>query len=125
MMNSLQDQFCPVCREQIVHQVYRRLPSLIVDPVPANANTAMHPDENLSFSATVLGPDDGSMELRWSMDGQSAGGGETLDLEGCSEDFEVTLSVTDPTEHVRLDPSNYLTDSFTWTVACDLSLIHI
>lgn len=118
MMNSLQDQYCPVCREQVVQQIYKRLPSLIVDPVPAEAEVSMDPEEDLSFSATVLGPDDGSMAWRWTIDGAAAGEGETLELEGCAADLEVSLTVSDPTEHVRHDPDEDLVDQHTWTVSC-------
>ncbi len=118
MMNSLQDQYCPVCAELVVQQIYKRLPSLIVDPVPAEDAFSMDPESDQSFSATVLGPDDGSMELLWTKNGETAGAGETLDLEGCSADFELTLTVRDPTEYVRVDDDGDLEDNHTWTVTC-------
>ena len=118
MMNSLQDQYCPVCRELVVQQIYKRLPALIVNPVPAEDAVEMAPEGSLSFSATALGPDDGSMEWSWAVDGVESGTAQTFDLSGCTADLEVSLTVRDPTAYVRVDPNGDLEDTHTWSVTC-------
>lgn len=122
MMNSLQDQYCPVCREQVVQQIYKRLPALITGAVPEAGEVSMDPEGELAVSASVLGPDDGSMAHTWLVDGvevdSGTGATASLELSGCTEDFELTLAVSDPTEHVRVDPSGHLDDSLSWSVSC-------
>ncbi|MCB9758880.1 MAG: hypothetical protein H6739_03495 [Alphaproteobacteria bacterium] len=114
MMNTLQDDYCPVCREQAVLGIYGRLPSLLVAAEPAPG--AVTVDAAQTFTATALGPDDGSLTWRWTLDGALLSETDAVTLEGCGPSGALTLEVADPTPWVRLDPDGLLTDAATWEV---------
>jgi hypothetical protein len=117
MMNSLQDDYCPVCREQAVLAIYEQIPGLVAQVSPDQG--AVDVRGVTRFEATLLGPDDGSLEAHWLLDGVEVGAGPELDLPGCDEgERSLKLSVWDPTEWVRADPAGLLQDEATWTLQC-------
>jgi hypothetical protein len=121
MMRSLQDDYCPVCREQAVLAIYDSLPRLIVgaDPAPGTLVEVHDGDEPLVFQIEAVGPDSG-LQAEWTFDGEVISTNLELELTGCSDlDGELTLTVLDDTPWVRLDPNDRLIDSATWTVLTD------
>ena len=118
LMYTLYKEYCVVCKEQGVLSFYGALAELVVDTSPEDA-AELEVGQEQVFSATVLGPDDGSMQLSWTLDGADAGSDASLTV-ACDElvSHEVTLSVSDPTELVRLDPHGSLIDTHTWTLTC-------
>jgi len=129
MMRSLQDQYCPVCREQAVLAIYGQLPGMVASTEPPQGPVAVEPGEVLTFSAQLLGPDDAPVAI-WLLDGEPVGEGTSLTLEGdsltlegnCGTEAELLLQLSDPTEWVRADPGGLLTDQVSWTLqgqACD------
>ncbi len=111
MMNTLQDGYCPVCREQAVLALYDRLPSLLA--------SSSHEEDEVSLPAELwvetLGPDDGSQEVRWLIDGDVVGEGAQIAL-SCGPGEELTVQVRDPTSWVRKDPKGLLEDQRSWTL---------
>ena len=118
MMNALQDRFCPVCGQMVVREIYAKLPALIVDPVPDDSDLTLGADDVQTFSATVLGPDDGAMDHTWTFEGTVVSTEESYTMSDCPEDGELILTVTDPTDFVRSDPDGALTDMHSWLLSC-------
>lgn len=118
LMYTLYKEFCPVCLEHGVVVLYEHLEELVVHTVPEDESTLEIGEEQL-FTATVLGPDDGSMELEWSLDGAVVGSDPSLSV-ACADavSHTIALSVSDPTEAVRADPDEDLKDSHAWTLTC-------
>jgi len=113
--------YCPVCREWIVHSVYAMLPSRLIESVTPDpdAQIRLRAGESQEFLVDILGPDD--VVLQWSS------GDEILDettvdepffLDGCSGvNGELTLTALDPTDWVRDDPYGHTWHSETWPVS--------
>jgi len=113
MMNSLQDQYCPVCRELAVRAVYSRLPGLILSTDPVEGEVVM--GEDSVFSAVVLGPDAGAT-VQWTLGTEVLGEATSAEVPGCGSDAVLRLSVRDDTAWVRDDPLGLLQDEATWTL---------
>lgn len=117
MMRTLQDDYCPVCREHVVESIYEHLPGLIasVDPEPGTHHVLTEGDE-LRIEPVYLGPDDGSLVYSWLVDGHELSTGASFALDGCAgRSGELTLEVMDPTPWVRTDDKGVLHDEATWT----------
>lgn len=118
MMNALQDQYCPVCRETIVTKLYAALGGeMIVSQSPdPNSRVVLAEGESQTFKVKSLGPEQG-VDVVWSVDGEQVGTGPEFVVEGCDDvDGELLASVSDPTAWVRSDPQDVLSDSVAWTV---------
>ena len=115
LMYTLYKDLCAVCLEHSVRVIYEHLDELIVDPLP-EGDTELELGDTQAFSAEVLGPDDGSMEIVWSVD--------EVEVEEavvtCAElgSHTITMSVADPTSAVLLDTDGELRDTHTWTLTC-------
>ncbi|HJN75995.1 MAG TPA: M64 family metallopeptidase [Myxococcota bacterium] len=118
LMYTLYKDFCPVCKEHGLVVMYEHLSELVVDTIPEDEATLEIGEEQV-FTATVLGPDDDSMVLSWTLDGADAGSDSELSVT-CEDlvSHEIILSVSDPTAIVRLDTDGALTDTHTWTLTC-------
>ncbi|HJN73175.1 MAG TPA: M64 family metallopeptidase [Myxococcota bacterium] len=116
MMNTLQDDYCPVCREAAVLAIYGRLPGMLVQVEPPEGAVELV-GESVTFSTSVLGPDDGA-SYTWTLSGEVVGEDATLTLEGCGGDETLVLEVRDPTPWVRADPDDMLVDGASWELAC-------
>jgi MYXO-CTERM domain-containing protein len=123
MMNTLQDQYCPVCRQEIITRLYGALGGeMIVSQSPdPGARVVLAQGESQTFKLKALGPEQG-VDVVWSIDGEEVGTGPELVVDGCDDlDGELVATVSDPTSWVRSDPQSVLLDSVAWTVKtkCD------
>jgi len=121
MMNTLQDDYCPVCRQEAVLEMYRRLPGLVSSVSPA-------PDPELVVDGDGTGRGDVQIEVAthapsdtlsfsWQLDGEEVSDEATLDVSCADLEGEVTLVVSDPTPWVRDDPEGLLTQELgPWNV---------
>ena len=105
MMNTLQDDYCPVCREQAVLAMYGALPSLVVDSWGGEGTYGVE----LVHSG---------LEVTWTVDGVEVGQGSEITLSDCTPESTLIASVQDPTEWVRADPDGLLSDEVEWSVDC-------
>lgn len=116
MMNTLQDRYCPVCREQAVLAIYSHIPRIISLTDPPEGTIDGVEGTPLRFSATVLGPDDGSLSLAWTLGEELVGEGTSVELPGCGDTEYLSLQVADPTPWVRTDERGQLRDEARWLV---------
>ncbi|HMV70316.1 MAG TPA: M64 family metallopeptidase [Myxococcota bacterium] len=120
MMMSLQDQYCPVCREHLVRTMYEAVggPIESVDPSPDERLT-LHAGDHQTFTVTSFEPRTG-LEWEWSLDGEVVSNTpETFDLDGCGNHRELQLTVRDPTPWVRSDPEGWLESDVRWKIKTD------
>ena len=112
MMRTLQDDYCPICREQAVLSIYDAVPSLIsADEGPVTLPAVIE--------VIVLGPDDGDMDASWAIDGVDVAEGLGATVPCVQGGQSLTLTVADSTPWVRNDPEGLLTDVMTWSLeAC-------
>ena len=108
-MRTLSDDYCPICREQAVLAIYGSLPSLLSGSEPQEDEVLLP----ASFSVDTLGPDEGVLEVTWSIDGVEVAQGHQAELP-CLPGKELTVTVRDPTPWVRYDPDGLLRDERTW-----------
>lgn len=121
MMNTLQDGYCPVCREQAVLAIYEQLPGVILSESPAEGVLTLAPDVEHSLSLSTLGPDDGSLSVVWDVDGVDIGEGAEFTLKGCVSGDVLRARAFDPTAWVRVDEAGVTADERQWsldTTAC-------
>lgn len=106
MMRTLQDGYCPVCRERVVLAMHEGLPGLIrsTDPAPGEV-----PAETAAITVETRS-DPARLTFSWTMDGAEVSSSPTLDLECSGLQGEVSLHVTDDTRWVRTDPEGKLAD---------------
>lgn len=104
MMNTLRDDYCPVCREQVVLALHGALPGLVVGSWGGEGSYGVEPVHS-------------GLDVEWSLDGERVGEGTELTLEPCSEGT-LTATVFDPTGWVRVDEDGLLTDEVQWSVEC-------
>lgn len=116
MMNTLQDGYCPVCREQAVLAIYEQLPGVIFAESPAEGTLVLAPDVNHSLSLSTLGPDDGSLSVTWDIDGVDVGEGANFTLEGCVTGAVLRARAYDPTAWVRVDEAGVTSDERVWSL---------
>jgi hypothetical protein len=122
MMNSLQRGWCPVCREHMVKQMYRRLGhnfTTSADP-PPDRSVRIREGESVTFTVEALAPSTG-LSWEWSMDGEllSTDPG-SYSLGGCGNlDTELILTLRDDTPWVRSDPWVDLVSVVNWPVRTD------
>ncbi|MCB9681743.1 MAG: hypothetical protein H6733_09750 [Alphaproteobacteria bacterium] len=120
MMNLLQDQYCSVCAEYAVRQIYGRLPGILSQTTPPAGSVTV--TSTTPFSATTIaGALAGSRwTSTWRLDGATVATTPTYDLDPClvgPGTHTLTLEVGDPTAYVRSDPTGLLEDSAAWTVS--------
>ncbi len=116
MMNSLQDQYCPVCRELAVLAIYGQIPGIIAGTDPPAGDVVIPEDSTVIFSPTILGPDSGA-SFQWSLEGDVVGNADTLELGGCGQDGILELRAWDPTEWVRVDSDSLLEATVYWNLS--------
>lgn len=113
MMYTLQDGYCPVCRERIVLAMHERLPGLIraTDPPPG-----ILPPETARIGVEV-GSDPERLSFAWTLDGELVSSEPELALQCSGLKGTLSLQVTDDTPWVRTDPDARLSDEAgPWTV---------
>lgn len=119
LMQVLGAQFCPVCNEAGVVEVYSR-----VDPIDqAVPSGAVNMPATGSVDFTVQGPrpQPNTLTFTWSIDGTVVGQNDTGTIALTNADFGLgdhTLRVVvhDDTAAVRRDDGDVLTSSYEWTV---------
>ena len=116
MMNTLQDGYCPVCREQAVLAIYEKLPGVIYAESPAEGALTLAPGVDHDLTVSTLGPDDGSLSVLWDIDGVQVGEGVSFTLEGCVDGAVLRARAYDPTAWVRVDDAGVTSDERLWTL---------
>lgn len=116
MMNTLQDGYCPVCREQAVLAIYGQIPGVILTESPAEGTLTLAPGVDHSLSLSTLGPDDGSLSVTWDIDGEVVGEGADFTLKGCVEGAVLRARAYDPTAWVREDAAGVTSDERLWSL---------
>jgi len=122
-MRSLGVPFEQINEEQLVKRIYNWA-SPLDSSVPPNTNLTLPQGESQWFNVEVLEPLSHSLEVDWFLDGQYQGSGLdfTLDSIGLTVDLHtVEVTVWDPTDKVRHDPANVLTEGNSWTVQVTVS----
>ena len=122
MMRSLNEDFCAVCSETHVLEIYS-IPG--IDPILSASPDPSQPVEYAPGSSTILSvevvqPAMHSLSVSWYLDGQSIAGetGTSLELDTSVLAGGHTLSavVIDDTGYVRSDPGGLLQDSVAWSL---------
>jgi len=124
-MNHLGTNFCEVCGEQLVKSTYMRINS-IDSFSPVSTNVLVSSAQPVPFAAVALRPATHNLAFQWFMDGTPVTGAtnSTFSLQPqlfANGSHTLRAQVLDPTALVRSDPSNYLSNSVTWTVNISLS----
>jgi len=118
MMNSLLDDYCPVCRQETIYAMYAHLPSLFssIDPAPGPLDTSAG---KVSFEVVTNGPDDGLVH-EWTLDGKVISSDPNLKLSCTKGEGELMLRVYDDTAWVRADPYDLMSETAgPWTITVD------
>jgi len=104
LMNVLQDQYCPACRERLVQRAWEHVDTLLLGQSPTEATVLARGEEVTLSIDTVQLPGE-PMMTRWTVDGEVwAEGGDTLTLRWrqlSNGDHAVRVEVWDDTEAVR------------------------
>ena len=110
MMRSLNDDYCPVCRQEAVLAIYEAVPQLIVSAQPPPAATLNARQGSAPVTLEVLGPDAG-LSVEWTVN-EVVVATDTLSFDPrCTGlNGELWVTVRDPTHFVRSDPAGALED---------------
>lgn len=121
LMRNLNRPCGQVNREQFVLQYYSRV-SPVDSWLPTALNRSVPDYGDLSFSVSPMMPSGASaLSVAWKVDGIArpdlTGTGMTINSETLGNGAHtVAATVSDPTPFVRLDPSNLLNDTITWSL---------
>ena len=117
-MRSLGAAWDQINSEQLIKRIYNFTgPIDGVDP-PGAAET-VGTTEQRTFSVLTPAPLTHPLQVAWSVDGQPAGTGTQLVVDGAALApglHTVAVRVDDPTAMVRNDPAGLLHETFTWSV---------
>jgi len=112
MMRTLSDDYCSVCRQEAVREIYRRMPGLVasLNPPPdpklvVDAGGTRTGD--VTIEVTTHAPER-SLDFEWRLGGDVVGDDPTFDVSCAGLEGELTLTVQDPTPWVRDDPEGLL-----------------
>jgi hypothetical protein len=124
-MKSLYNEFCEVCREQLVRSEYGLL-SPIDAYLPMTPTITLAPEDTVSLGVVPMVPSGHDLDVQWFVDGDTVPGAIASTFPVSTGHLgagthEVTVEVSDNTELVRTDPNGLLEDSHTWTVICESS----
>ena len=103
MMRTLQDDYCPVCRQEAVLAMYERLPSLFVSVSPTPGTVAVEPPP---FAAEVV---DEGLTVEWYLGDDLIHTGADFAPECFAAGGELTVLAYDATPWVRADDEGVLT----------------
>jgi MYXO-CTERM domain-containing protein len=118
MMNTLQDGYCAVCRQEAIFAIYARLPGLATrfDPEPGASLDARGDGPPVRVAFDLLAPAAG-LDVRWLLDGEEVSRDPDLDLRCSGLNGSLVLEVSDPTPWVREDPYGLTRQQFgPWAV---------
>ncbi|MFH1894273.1 MAG: M64 family metallopeptidase [Candidatus Zixiibacteriota bacterium] len=121
-MRNLYNDFCEVCKEQLVISQYSRL-SPIEYYSPTETTILLAEIDTITLSIQPMAPTYHDLAVQWHMDGSPIPGENATDYlveaaEICGGTHQVSIEVTDTTSRVRTDAENLLRDTHTWTVEC-------
>lgn len=124
-MSNLYWPFCEICSEQLVKSIYG-----LVRPIdsfsPTATNFSVYSSQTINFSITTLQPSSHDLNVQWYTNNVAVSGATNFTFQL----FPKTLSdgtnklrvvVHDPTELIRNDPTNLLSDTNTWTLNVSLN----
>ena len=115
MMNSLLDDYCPVCRQEAIYALYAHLPGLIssLEPAPGPLDTSVG---DVQFAVATNGPDSGLVH-EWTLDGEIISSDPDFELDCDEGEGELMLTVYDDTPWVRADPYELMSETVgPWTI---------
>lgn len=120
LMNHLGVPFCEVCSEALVLSLYHKVRP-IDSFVPSSMNQTITSNAPLTFSVSLLQPETYSLNVQWSLDGQSLPKEPKTNLVISPEYLTnglhiLTATVGDSTPLVRTDPTNLLTQKVIWNI---------
>lgn len=121
LMKSLNRPCGQINREQFVLQIYSRIQA-IDGYAPSTTSLSVTAPANLTFSVTPKAPTSGpALTVAWQIDGVTQSGQTSASLSTLSDvigngSHTVTAVVQDPTAFVRLDSSNLLRSTTTWSL---------
>lgn len=121
-MRSLYNDFCEVCKQQLVISQYARL-SPIESYSPTETTVSLAEIDTITLSIVPMVPTYHELAIQWFIDGSPIPGENTAEYlikasEICGGTHQVTVEATDTTSRVRTDLENLLKDARTWTVEC-------
>lgn len=132
MMRVLNVDFCPICAQEYVKQLYRGgwgVPAGGIDLIEPGSETpstqqpvAYAPGDDLSFSASLLAPTIGALGVQWTLDGQPIPGAHSAQYmfhqdAATPATRTLALHVDDQTPLVNGAMADGLLDSTrTWTI---------
>lgn len=117
-MRSLGSPFEQINSEQLIKSIYVRL-SPLESSLPAPSAISLPVGATQYFSATIPTPLTHSLNISWSVDGQTVANGLAYTFDAASVSagtHSVAVTVVDPTPQVRNDPNQLLRAQRTWTV---------
>jgi len=120
MMRSLGQTLCSVCKEQI-SKITNSVVNTITNTLPATQTVTLNVPASQIFAITHIVPPSNAVSYTWKLDGTVVPGVTTSSWNFASTSTTVgvhTIEVTvkDNTTMVRSDPSNTMSDSFSWQV---------
>ena len=111
MMRSLSDDYCPVCRQEVVRAMYSRIPGIVETTTPAVGETVT---DGVEITAVIP---NGRLTFEWWLNGELVSDSERFDTPCGSKGGELMLTVRDETSYVRADPDGLLEHEVgPWTV---------
>lgn len=117
-MRTIGMPFEQITTEQHVKRIHAFM-SPIDASSPAGTTVAMTTAQTQTFTITPLVPFTHTLNINWTVNGQPAGTGATLNLNGATlpaGQHTVQAIVQDPTPMVRIDPNQVLRATRNWTV---------
>lgn len=129
MMGSFGVGFCEVCQEAMVLSFYRQVRP-IDSFTPVTTNQSVTSTQALNFALTVLHPITHALNVQWLTNGipiaEATNTAFTI-LPAALGNGTNTVSgrVIDATPLVRTDPTNWLSQTQTWTVAVNLPQLQL
>lgn len=120
LMRNFGVGFCEVCQEALVLSFYRQVRP-IDRAIPIATNSSVSMTQTLSFSLSLIEPTGHSLAIQWLTNGAPlpTATNASLVLPATALGYgshTVSGRVADPTPWVRTDPSNWLSQTQTWTV---------
>ena len=116
MMRTLSDDYCPVCRQEAVLAMYRRLPGLVdtVSIAPGEVSVPEGVESTIEVSTHAPAK---LLSFSWTLDGEVVSTDRNLELSCSGLQGELWLDVSDDTSWVREDPASDLHETLgPWTV---------
>ena len=129
LMRDLYVPFCDICREALILAIYQK-----VRPVdacsPASTNLAVSSSAPLTFSLSLLQPATHNLVVQWSTNNVALPGATNAAFTVSpavlgSGKHTVSALVRDDTSSVRMDPTNLLAQTVTWTLNVSLVQLHL